>query len=98
MFYLSKDMWIFRNDFLFFTHHLICLLGIAAFFVIPAGIGSFVVGGTVLELGNFSYNVVLLCGKDASNVVPAPVKHFAETMYAVCMPVRAFSNHHVPPP
>jgi hypothetical protein len=49
--YMIKDMWIFRTDVLFFAHHLICLFGITAFFAIPAGIGAFVVGGTVLELG-----------------------------------------------
>ena len=61
--YMIKDMWIFRTDVLFFAHHLICLFGIAAFFAIPAGIGAFVVGGTVLELGNFTYNIVLLVGE-----------------------------------
>ena len=88
--YMIKDMWIFRNDFLFFTHHLICLFGILAFFAIPAGIGSFVVGGTVLELGNFSYNIVLLAGKDSSKVVPKEVKHATEMLYAICMPISNF--------
>ena len=77
-------MWIFRRDFLFFGHHFICLFGILAFFAIPAGVGCFVVGATVLELGNFTYNIVLLMGKDSSKDVPPRVKHFAETLYAAC--------------
>lgn len=85
--YMIKDMWIFRTDVLFFAHHLICLFGIAAFFAIPAGIGAFVVGGTVLELGNFTYNIVLLVGKDSGKTVPAKVKHYAEWLYATCMPL-----------
>ena len=83
-------MWIFRRDFLFFGHHFICLFGILAFFAIPAGVGCFVVGATVLELGNFTYNIVLLMGKDSSKDVPPRVKHFAETLYAVCMPLSNF--------
>ena len=86
--YMIKDMWIFRNDVLFFLHHLICLFGILAFFAVPAGLGCFVVGGTVLELGNFTYNIVLLIGKDnASKDLPRQVKHYAEILYATCMPL-----------
>ena len=87
---IPQDMWIFRRDFLFFGHHFICLFGILAFFAIPAGVGCFVVGATVLELGNFTYNIVLLMGKDSSKDVPPRVKHFAETLYAVCMPLSNF--------
>jgi hypothetical protein len=41
----------------------------------------------VLELGNFSYNIVLLAGKDSGKTVPAKVKHYAECLYATCMPL-----------
>ena len=52
-----------------------------------AGLGAFVVGSTVLELGNFSYNIVLLAGKDSGKTVPTKVKHYAECLYATCMPL-----------
>ena len=85
--YMIKDMWIFRRDFLFFAHHLVCLFGILAFFAVPAGVGASSAGATVLELGNFTFNLALLAGKDSSPDVPREIKHAFEYLYHVCMPL-----------
>ena len=83
--FMMKDMWIFRNDVLFFLHHGIALAGVLVFFTVPAGLGQFLVGGTVLEMGNLTYNIVLLRGKDSGPHVSPTVKHLAEVLYAVGM-------------
>ena len=85
--FMMKDMWIFRNDVLFFLHHGIALAGVLVFFTVPAGLGQFLVGGTVLEMGNLTYNIVLLRGKDSGPHVSPTVKHLAEVLYAVGMGV-----------
>ena len=78
--FMMKDMWIFRNDVLFFLHHGIALAGVLVFFTVPAGLGQFLVGGTVLEMGNLTYNIVLLRGKDSGPHVSPTVKHLAEVL------------------
>ena len=85
--FMMKDMWIFRNDLLFFLHHGIAMAGVLTFFTVPAGLGQFLVGGTVLEMGNLTYNIVLLKGKDSGPNVSPTVKHLAEVLYAIGMGV-----------
>lgn len=60
------------------------MLGI---FAVPAGLGTFILGAATLELGTFTFNVVLLLGKDAGADVPPSVKHFAEVLYGFGMPL-----------
>lgn len=84
--YMFKDMFIFINDPMFFAHHAICIVGMLCIFATPAGLGTFILGAVTLELGTFTFNVVLLCGKDAPDDVPPSVKHFAECLYGFGMP------------
>ena len=60
---IPQDMWIFRRDFLFFGHRFIEPLRHPRVFCHRTRVGTHVVGATVLELGNFTYNIVLLSGK-----------------------------------
>ena len=43
--YMVKDMFIFINDPMFFAHHAICIVGMLCIFAVPAGLGTFILGG-----------------------------------------------------
>ena len=57
--YFMKDMWM-VNDVMFFLHHVVGLIGCVAVLLVPSGVGYFIVGTMVLELGTLTFNVVLL--------------------------------------
>jgi hypothetical protein len=85
--FMVKDLYLFKDDALFFLHHVVAIVGLLLFFVVPAGLGSFILGTTIFELGNFTFNIALVYGKDSGRATSGRTKHLAEVCYAVGMPL-----------